>query len=98
MEQQNSFLLLFTSGEIYGIWNDYHEGKVYVSFDYDKSTPFMFSMTLKDHQPNTMMFNAMSQYSFWRNFLNNFKSGLVYFENQRVKYNMYQLIKMYYNK
>lgn len=73
-------------------------GKVYVSLDYDKSTPFMFSMTLKDHTPNTMMFNAMKNYTFWKNFLENFKSGLVYYENQKIKYNMQNLMKLYFRK
>ena len=83
---------------IYGVWNDFTEGKVFVSFDYLKNTPFIFAMTLKDHKPNTMMFNSLSKYNFWRTFLQNFKLGNVYFENQKIKHNTYELIKMYYNK
>ena len=55
-------------------------------------------MTLKDHTPNTMMFNAMRKYNFWKMFVDNFKSGLVYFENQKIKHNMYDLIKNFLTK
>ena len=73
-------------------------GKVFVSNDYDKYTPHIFSMTLKDHTPNTMMFNAMKKYNFWKMFVDNFKSGLVYFENQKIKHNIYELIKNFLTK
>lgn len=85
-------------GETYGIWNDYHEGKVYVSLDYDKYTPFIFSMTLKDHSPNIMMYNSMNKYSFWKSFLENFKLGLVYFESQKIKQKMYEIVKEFYRR
>lgn len=90
-----SFALIYEDS-VYGIWNDYHEGKVFVSSDYDRYSPYIFSMTLKDHKPNIMMFNAMRKYNFWKNFLENFKSGVVYFENQKIKHNMYSLIKEFY--
>lgn len=67
-----SFALIY-NGETYGVWNDYHEGKIFVSTDFDKYSPYIFSMTLKDHSPNTMMFNAMRKYNFWKLFIENFK-------------------------
>lgn len=92
-----NFALIY-EGNVYGVWNDYQEGKVFISNDYDKYTPYMFTMTLKDNRPNTMMFNAMRKFNFWRNFLENFNLGLVYYENQKIKHNMLALIKQYYNK
>lgn len=82
---------------IYGAWNDFNEGKIYISYDYDKNSPFMYSMTLKDHTPNTMMFNAIKKYNFWKEFLQNYRMGNVYFENQKIKHDVYELIKMFYN-
>lgn len=73
-------------------------GKIFVSTDYDKFSPYLFSMTLKDHSPNTLMFNAMKRYNFWKLFLENFKLGNVYFENQKIKHSMYELIKLYFTK
>ena len=94
----SKFSFAFTyNSNIYGVWNDFKEGKIYVSFDYLKNTPFMFSMTLRDHTPNTMMFNAMKKYSFWKDFLTNYRLGNVYFENQKIKHDVYELIKIYHN-
>ena len=49
-----SFAIIY-NGETFGVWNDYHEGKIFVSTDYDKFSPYLFSMTLKDHSLNTTL-------------------------------------------
>ena len=91
-----SFGFIYNS-QIYGVWSDYQEGKMFVSFDYDKNSPFIYSMTLKDHTPNTMMFNALKKYNFWKEFLQNYKLGNVFFENQKIKHEVYELIKLYHS-
>lgn len=55
-------------------------------------------MTLKDHRPNTMMINALRNYGFWKRFVENFNLGNVYFENQKIKHDMYQILKLYSNR
>ena len=82
---------------IYGVWYDYKEGKIFVSFDYDKNSKDIYAMTLKDHRPNTMMFNALKRYNFWRNFIDNYRLGNVCYENQRIKHNVFELIKSFHN-
>ena len=73
-------------------------GKIFVSKDFDKFSPFIFSMTLNDLSPNTMMFNSLKKYNFWKTFIENFKLGNVYFENQKIKHSVYDLIKLYHAK
>lgn len=92
-----TFALVYKQ-DTFGIWSDYKNGKIFVSLDYDKSSPHVFAMTLADHSPNTLMFNAMRRYSFWKTFLENYKLGNVYFENQKVKHSMYELIKQFYSR
>lgn len=91
-----SFAFVYKSS-IYGVWVDYKEGKMYVSLDYNKESPFIYSMTLQDHTPNTMMFNAIKKYNFWRDFMYNYKMGNVCFENQKIKHDSYELINSYLN-
>ena len=67
-----SFAFIY-QGNTYGVWNDFFEGKIFVSFDYNPRTPYLFSMTLKDHSPNTMLFGTLKRYNFWKLFLDNFK-------------------------
>ena len=66
-----SFAFIF-KGMTYGVWNDYKNGKVFVSTDFLSDTPFIFSMSLEDSRPNIMMMKALKKYKFWRNFLDNF--------------------------
>ncbi len=82
---------------IYGVWINYKEGKMFVSFDYNKESPYVYSMTLADHSPNTMMFNALKKYNFWKDFVENFRLGNVRFENQRIKHDCMELIKLYHS-
>lgn len=66
-------------GEIFGIWNDYNEGRVYVSYDWLQDTPYMFSCTMKDHSPNMMFLNSARKYGCWKNFVEhyNLRIGLL---------------------
>lgn len=96
--QVNFHLLLFIIVKYSVFGMIITNGKIFVSTDYDKYSPYLFSMTLKDHSPNTLMFNSMKRYNFWKLFLENFKIGNVYFENQKIKHSMYELIKLYYSK
>lgn len=77
-----------------GVWNDYKNGKVFVSSDFLSDTPFIFSMSLEDSKPNIMMMKALKKYKFWRNFLDNFSLGIVYFESQKIKFNFLELLKI----
>lgn len=91
----SKFSFAFTyENEIYGVWFDYTEGKIFVSNDYNKNTPYLFSFTLRDHTPNTLMISSIRNYSNWKNFIENFKLGNVYYENQKIKHVTNNLLKM----
>ena len=81
--------------ETYGVWNDFKNGKVFVSQDYEEKSPFIFSITLKDSKPNTMLISALSRYDFWKQFLKYFKLGVVYYESQKIKKNVFEIIRLY---
>lgn len=92
---QNLALLLSISGNYYGVWNDYKNGKVYVSEDYLKNTYHLFALTLDDFKPNVLMIKSLKKYAFFKNFIDNFSAGIVYFENQKIKHNTYEAIRIY---
>ena len=62
-----SFAFIY-NGETFGVWNDFREGKVFVSFDFDKYSPYLFALTLSDHRPNTMMISALKKYRLLEEF------------------------------
>ncbi len=67
-----SFAFQYKS-QIFGVWVDYNQGKIFVSNDYDKNTHYMFACTLQDHTPNTMLLSSISNYHCWKVFTKNFK-------------------------
>lgn len=87
----------YYQGQNYGVWNDFFNGKVFVSYDVPPDPLYQFALTLKDHRPNTMMLSAMKRYNFWKMFLQNFKLGNVCFENQKIKHTIYEVIKLYHS-
>lgn len=89
-----SFAFIYNS-VYYGVWYDYLEGCIYVSFDYDKSTPFVFALTLSDHSPNTMLINSAKKYNCWKSFIENFNLGNVRYENIKIKNVVTEVIKQF---
>ena len=68
---------------IYGVWLDYNEGKVFVSNNYN--TQIVFATTTNDLKPNTMLFSIARKLNCWKVFIANYKLGNVYYENLKIK-------------
>ena len=86
-------MLLLINGETFGVWFDFLNGLIFVSTDYDKNTPYMFAMTLKDHTENTMLINQAKKYNCWKTFIQNYELGNVRFENLKTKNISQEIIK-----
>lgn len=78
-----SFAMKYKSN-IIGIWIDWNDGKMYASFDYDKNG-CLFACTNEDHTPNTMLLSMGKKYRGFKLFIDNYKMGNVYFENNKIK-------------
>lgn len=78
----------------YGVWADFEEGKLWVSEDIDPSFLLVYTLTLKDHQPNSMFFKTRGRAGHFKTFIENYKLGNVYFENMNVKNITYEVIQM----
>lgn len=78
-----AFTLLYNNNYL-GVWIDWTSNKFYISRDYYKDG-FIYSLTLKDQQPNTI-FVKMAKKSFsFKLLLQSFQSGLVYYESKKIK-------------
>ena len=89
----NFHLHLFINGFTFGVWVDFKLGKIFISKDYDKNTPFLFSCSLEDHSDNTMFLKSAKRYNCWKRLIENFELGNVRFENQQIKNISLQLFK-----
>jgi len=81
----------------YGVWADFSVGKMWVSEDIDPSYLLTYSITLKDHQPNTMFLKTKGRQGHFKTFIENYKLGNVYFENMNVKNITYEVLQMTIN-
>lgn len=93
-ERAQYYFTFVYMGTEYGVWIDYTAGKMFVSTDVDPSCKILYSLTVDDHNPNTMLINQLGRSPFFKPFIENYKMGNVYFENQKVKNIVYEVIKL----
>lgn len=93
-EKAQYFFTMCYLGAAYGVWIDYNEGKIFVSENVDPSCKIIYSLTVEDHSPNTMLLQSISKSILFKKFIDNYKMGNVYFESQKIKGVVYEVIKM----
>jgi hypothetical protein len=82
------------NSEQFGVWKDSTVGKMFVSSAIDPTNKLVYSFTLNDHTPNTMLLKQVNKSVLIKNFMDNFKLGNVYFENLKIKNVCYEVMKM----
>lgn len=82
------------SDDLYGVWVDYAEGKFFVSRDIDPCFKLIYSITLDDHTPNTLLLKSVNKSVYFKTFIENYKGGNVYFESMKIKSVVYNVIKL----
>lgn len=88
------FFTFYYKEHVLGVWVDTFEGKMYVSKDIDPSYPIKYSITMKDHKPNTMFIKDRARALKFKRFLENYKMGNVRFESVNIKNITYEVIQM----
>ena len=77
-----------------GVWADFTDGLMYVTNTTDPNFPLKYSLTMKDHKPNTMFLKTRSKASRFKSFIDAYNNGCVRFETQNIKNLTYEVIKM----
>lgn len=80
-------------GKKYGVWIDYNVGLEFVSEDYDTSSLVVYSITIDDHTPNTMLLKGQKS-CLVEQFIKFYKLGLVRFESINIKNMCNEIIKL----
>lgn len=93
-EKAQYYFTFIYKGENFGIWLDYNEGKFFVSENIDPSCKLIYSITVDDHNPNTLLLSNINRAIFWKKFIEQYKAGNVYFENMKIKNITYEVIKL----
>jgi hypothetical protein len=82
------------NGDLYGVWVDYSVGKFFVSKDVDPFFKIVYSVTLEDHTPNTLLLKSVNKSVFFKTFIEAYKDGNVYFETMKIKAIVYNVIRL----
>lgn len=88
-----SFAFIYMD-QTFGVWCNYNEGRIYISEDFVKNSPYIFATTIQNHKPNTLLLKNARKYSCWSNLINQFKIGNVYFESIKIKNIALELFKI----
>lgn len=78
----------------FGVWADFIEGKMYVSKQVDPNYPLTYSITMKDHKPNTFLIKNKNRNGHFKMFLEAYKESQVIFEDVNIKNICYEVFKM----
>lgn len=58
----------------FGVWFDYANNLIYVSNDYIKDSPLLFSCSLNDHNENTLFVKNARKYQCWKIFFDAYQN------------------------
>ena len=81
-------------GKTYGFWLDYKNGNMYVNYQYDPDSPNRYSLTKDDHTLNTFLVKNLNN-TYIKNIVWLFRAGCMYFENQQLKAQVYELLSYF---
>ena len=81
-------------GQKFGVWLSMIDGLMWVSDKYDPGYPIVYSITMKDHKPNSMFLKSRKQAQHFNTFIQAYKDGLVRFESTLIKSMCYEVIKL----
>ena len=93
-EKAQYYFTFIYQGESFGVWVDYDVGKMFVSENVDPSCNVVYSLTVEDHNANTMLIKRLNKSPFFKPFIENYKNGCVYFESQKIKAIAHEIMKM----
>lgn len=78
----------------YGVWCDYDNGKIFFSNKFDANCPIKFSFNEIDHNEKTILARMRSSI-FFQSILEHYRLGKLYFENQKIKNQLMELLTKY---
>lgn len=88
------YFILVINGKTYGIWNDYKDGMMYISDDYDPNCPVRFTINSDDHNENTLLIRTRVS-PFFKSIIEHYRLARLCFENQKIKNNIMNVLVKY---
>lgn len=78
------YFILIINGYYYGVWNDYKNGVMYISEDYDPNCPVKYALNTKDHTESSILIRVRNS-PLIKSVIDHYRLARLCFENQRTK-------------
>ena len=78
------YFILILNGNEYGVWNDYKNGVMYISNDYDPNCPVRYALNTKDHTETSILIRVRNS-PLIKSVVDHYRLARLCFENQKVK-------------
>lgn len=88
------YFILKLNNKNIGIWLDYKEQKMFISYDYDPLCPIIFSMTNEDHDEHTLLLKCRTS-TFFKSIIEYYRQARLCFENQQIKNQVMNILVKY---
>ena len=85
------YFILVLNSKYYGVWCDYQNGLMFISYDYDPNCPILFSINPDDHNENTLLIRCRTS-PFFKSLIEHYRVARLCFENQQIKNNVMQFL------
>lgn len=93
-EKSTYYFTFCYKDNLYGVWVDYSAGKYFVSENYDPYCKVRYAITTDDHNPNMLFLKNVNKSIMFKQFIEAYKGGIVYFESQKIKSVVMEVIKL----
>lgn len=88
------FFIMKLGGKDYGVWIDYNTNSIFISNDYDPLCPTIVTINPNDHNETTLLIKIRNN-TFFKNLIEHYRQGLLFFENQNIKNTVLEYISKY---
>ena len=78
------YFILILNGNCYGVWNDYKNGFMFISEDYDPNCPVRYALNTKDHTESSILIRVRNS-PLIKSVIDHYRLARLCFENQRIK-------------
>ena len=88
------FFIMKLGGKDYGVWIDYNTNSIFISNNYDPLCPVIITINPNDHNETTLLIKIRNN-TFFKNLIEHYRQGLLFFENQNIKNTVLEYISKY---
>lgn len=93
-DKAKMYFILYINNKNYGVWRDFSNNCMYISNDLDPNCPMLFTIN-NDYHNDTTIFVKVRSNPYFKNVIEYYRVGKLYFESQQIKNIVMQELNKY---